>query len=234
MRAMVLAAGFGSRLKELTRSVPKCLVPLSDGSTMLERVCLRLKKAGVTHIVINLHYLPDQIKAYVAAKQSFGVQIEFSHEETILGTGGGLKRARSFFSDGQPFLLHNSDVWSTVDLAALYNAHQPGSIATLGVTLRDTKRPLYFNNHLSLLPITAPSGSGDEKPYGFSGIQVIDPKFFMFLDQFEGEFSTIPAFFAAVRAGLPVLGYDMSASFWLDMGSPEKLAELNQYILKQP
>jgi MurNAc alpha-1-phosphate uridylyltransferase len=231
MKAMILAAGLGTRLKELTKTIPKCLVPLANGSTMLERVILQLKAAGVTDIIINLHYLPEQIKKYISDKNSFGLRIEFSYEDSILGTGGGLKNAKQFFDDGKPFFLHNSDVWSDVKLTDVYQKHlYENPIATLAVTARETKRQLFFDESLKLIPKLNQEDQQGGNPYGFSGIQVLSFSIFDFLEAYTGEFSTIPVFFSAVSAGSTVQGFDMSSSYWIDMGSPEKLAALNQYI----
>ena len=230
---MVLAAGFGTRLGELTKETPKCLVVLADKTTMLQRVLLQLKQAGVTEVIVNLHYLGHKIKEYLLLHKNFGVEIEFSNEEKILGTGGGLKKARHFFSDAKPFFLHNSDVWCDMNLKKFYESHEKQNpLVSLAVTKRETKRPLYFDSNMSLLPITN-NDNGNGIPFGFSGVQIVDPRFFNFLDEFQDEFSTIPAFFSAVRQGETVQGFDISKSYWIDMGSPEKLKALNEKIGKK-
>ena len=233
MKAMVLAAGFGSRLKELTKDTPKCLVPLADGSTMLAVVINRLKKTGVTEVVINTHYLADRIKEYLVLHDNFQLSISFSHEPVILGTGGGLKNAASFFkNDPRPFFLHNSDVWCDTDLKVLYDSHcSSGVLVTLAVTKRETKRPLYFTKDLKLsVNATGTTSNPHDVPFGFSGIQVISTKFFSYLEKYDGEFSTIPVFQSAVAAGEIIRGFDISADTWIDMGTPELLARVNAIV----
>jgi MurNAc alpha-1-phosphate uridylyltransferase len=237
MKGMIFAAGFGTRLGELTKQAPKCLVKLSNGITMLEHVILRFKAAGVKEIIINTHYLADQIKDFIELKK-FPLDIQFSHEDTILGTGGGLKKARWFF-DGNPFLVHNSDVYSDIDLKSLINSHKKNNpVATLAVMKRETSRPLIFDKSLRLTGfgkepnIQKISSSSDiTNKFGFCGIQIISPSFFTYLDQFEGEFSTIPAFFSAAKQGETVLAYKVKeTSKWIDMGTPDDLAKLNSLL----
>lgn len=238
MKAMILAAGFGTRLKDLTKSVPKCLIPLCDGSTMLDRIVQRLKRAGIKEIIINLHYLPEKIKEHVTSKKNYDIEIEFSIEDKILGTGGGLKKARRFF-DKNPFILHNSDVFSSIPIDKLIQEQKKkDALVTLAVMKRETSRPLLFDKKLNLVgfgvgetkQLITPNTKIIPDPFGFSGIQVISTRFFEYLEMFEGEFSTIPAFFNAAKAKEKVIGVDVSDSAWIDMGKPEDLKQLNQIL----
>jgi len=152
MKAMVFAAGLGTRLRPLTDDRPKALVTLA-GRTLLEITLARLRTFGVREVILNVHHFADQVVAYLAANQNFGMRIEVSREEVLLDTGGGLKKAAWFFlepgaSAGEPFFVHNVDVLSTIDLARMAQFHaQHNALATLAVAERPTSRPLLFDAH---------------------------------------------------------------------------------------
>ena len=132
MKAMIFAAGLGTRLKPLTDSTPKALLPI-NGKPMLEHVILKLKDAGFHQIAINVHHLGDQIINFLAANNNFGIQIHISDErDYLLDTGGGIKHATAFLQGNEPFLIHNVDILSDIDLRALYNHHiETNPLATL-------------------------------------------------------------------------------------------------------
>ena len=123
MKAMIFAAGTGSRLKPLTDHTPKALIPIG-GKPMLEHVILKLKSSGFDQIVINIHHLGNQIVDFLEANNNFGVRIEISDEsDYLLDTGGGIKKATSLLCGNEPFLIHNVDILSNVDLKKLYDTH---------------------------------------------------------------------------------------------------------------
>lgn len=147
MKAMIFAAGLGSRLKPLTDTMPKALVPIA-GRPMLEHVILKLKAAGFTEIMINIHHFGEQILDFLKANENFGLIIHISDErDLLLDTGGGVKKARSFFENSdEPFLIHNVDILSDVNLKELYDYHlQSGAVATLLASQRKTSRYLLFD-----------------------------------------------------------------------------------------
>ena len=165
MKAMIFAAGTGSRLKPLTDHTPKALIPIG-GKPMLEHVILKLKSSGFDQIVINIHHLGNQIVDFLEANNNFGVRIEISDEsDYLLDTGGGIKKATSLLCGNEPFLIHNVDILSNVDLKKLYDTHvqtnplvsnvdlkklydthvQTNPLATLLVSQRNTSRYLLFN-----------------------------------------------------------------------------------------
>ena len=152
MKAMILAAGLGTRLRPLTDDRPKALVEVA-GRTLLEIALKRLDAIGVRDVIINIHHYADMILDYVKSHDNFGMRIEFSREEILLDTGGGLKRAANFFlrdgaSSEEPFILHNVDVISTIDLAHMVRFHvDHDALATLAVQNRETSRYLLFNEH---------------------------------------------------------------------------------------
>jgi len=150
MKAMILAAGLGTRLWPLTDDRPKALVTVA-GRTLLEIALDRLRSFGIREIIVNTHHFADQVADYLAAHRNFGMRIEISREPDLLDTGGGLKQAAWFFREpgdnpDQPFLLHNVDVLSAIDLAAMLRFHtEHAAVATLAVQDRKTSRPLLFD-----------------------------------------------------------------------------------------
>lgn len=147
MKAMIFAAGLGTRLRPLTDDRPKALVTVG-GRTLLEITLARLRTFGVREAIVNAHHFADQIVTYLAANGNFGMRIEVSREEDLLDTGGGMKKAAWFFleSGDEPFIVHNVDVLSSVDLAQMVEFHrQQSALATLAVQQRTTSRPLLFD-----------------------------------------------------------------------------------------
>ncbi|MHB2017469.1 MAG: nucleotidyltransferase family protein [Candidatus Xenobia bacterium] len=232
---MVLAAGLGSRLGDITQVRPKCLVEV-DGCTILEHVVEHLKLAGVTELVINLYYLGDQIEAFVRDHHGFGLQVHFSWEDTLLGTGGGLLHAAPCFEGEELFLVHNSDVFSDLDLRQLVAFHkQHHAVASLAVMDRSTQRYLLFDNHH--LAGWRNLGTGESRslregeltPLAFSGIQCLSPAIFRHMRD-EGAFSLTRPYLRAAEAGENVLGFRMDGAYWVDMGTPERLEALRQKL----
>ena len=141
MKAMIFAAGLGTRLKPMTDTIPKALVPIA-GKPLLEHVILRLKEAGFDELIVNVHHFPDQIIDFLRANNNFGIRIEISDErDVLLDTGGAIRKAAWFFDDGKPFLVHNVDILSNLNLGDLYHQHlTTNPLATLVVSERDTFR----------------------------------------------------------------------------------------------
>lgn len=240
MQAMILAAGFGTRLGEASKTTPKCLFE-ANGKTMLERVAQRLIAFGVTRLVINLHHLGDQIEQYVHQQQDFGIEVFFSEEKgQVLGTGGGILAARKFLEDGGDFYVHNGDVYSEIDLADLMKSHKDKNpLATLAVMDRDTSRYLLFDSGQRLVGwkntkdkkrhVVAECESTTQK--GFSGIHVISSSIFSELEKESDEFfSIITTYLSATKTGSSVQAYDVGNAYWKDMGTPEQLMELEQFL----
>ena len=202
MKAMIFAAGLGTRLKPLTDHIPKALVPVV-GKPMLEHVILKLKSAGFTELVINIHHFGGQIIDFLQANQNFGLTIHISDErDMLLDTGGGIKKARPFFEGNEPFLIHNADILSDTGLKALYDYHlRSGNDATLLASPRKTVRYLLFDKGNRLCGWmnkdtrqTKPEGfvydAEKYQEYAFSGIHVISPTLFRFMNEkWQGKFS---------------------------------------------
>jgi len=155
MKAMILAAGLGTRLRPLTDNIPKALVEL-NGRTLLEITIDRLKSFGIQEIIVNVHHHAEKIVAFLHSKNNFGLRIELSREDDLLlDTGGGLKKAAWFFQEGnsnEPFLLHNVDVLSNIDFRQMLDAHKKNSaLATLAVQQRPSSRQLLFDQNNLLI-----------------------------------------------------------------------------------
>lgn len=252
MKAMVFAAGLGTRLRPLTADRPKALVTVA-GRTLLEITLSRLRTFGVSQVIVNVHHFADQVVAYLAANQNFGMRIEISREENLLDTGGGLKKAAWFFLEpgaraDEPFLIHNVDVLSTVNFARMVHFHtQHKALATLAVAKRPTSRPLLFSaqgkllgraaaNKTQTLGAPGPSsaaggGTGasalaapthSETALAFAGIHVVSPRIFAKLHE-EGAFSIIDAYIRLAKQNESILGFRADDAYWRDLGRPDDL-----------
>lgn len=219
MKAMVLAAGLGTRLRPLTDAKPKALVEVG-GKTMLEITLARLKAAGVTEVVVNAHHFADQVESYLKSRD-LGLKVVVSREDDLLlDTGGGLKKAAWFFADGEPLLVHNVDVLTDLDLRALYRAHaEGGALATLAVHKRTTERPLIFDRAGRLV-----GRAGEGEPLAFMGVHAISPELFEKLTE-DGVFSIVDAYARLAKEGEPIVAWRADQAFWRDLGTPEKLDE---------
>ena len=201
MRAMLFAAGKGTRLRPITDQIPKALVPVA-GKPLLAIVIERLRNAGVKEIVINIHHFGEQILDYLS-NNDFGVNISVSDErESLLDTGGGLKKAVPLFSSSnEPILLHNVDILSNADIASLYEKSSKQA-ATLLVSPRKTSRYLLFDENNCLrawqnvmtVEVRTPYADidlGRLRSYAFSGIHCFSPCLFPFMESFAERFSLI-------------------------------------------
>jgi NDP-sugar pyrophosphorylase family protein len=238
MKAMVLAAGLGTRLAPLTNARPKALVTV-NGRTLLEITLERLRFFGINEVIVNTHHFGEMVRDYLAANNNFGMRIEISHEEILLDTGGGLKKAAWFFLEGdagEPFLIHNVDVISSIDLARMVKLHRErGALATLAVADRQTSRYLLFDESGELCgrragldgvpELTRPARS--PQALAFSGIHVISPRIFSRLDE-EGAFSIIPAYLRLAAQGEKVITFRADEYRWRDLGRPESIRAAEQ------
>lgn len=168
MKAMIFAAGLGTRLRPLTDHTPKALVSVA-GKPMLERVILRLKEAGFNDITVNIHHFGEQIIEFLRANNDFGITIHLSDErDMLLDTGGGIKKARPFLDGNEPFLVHNADILSDINLAELYRHHRESNAeTTLLVSQRQTSRYLLLDD-ANRLHGWINKSTGETKPEGFS------------------------------------------------------------------
>jgi NDP-sugar pyrophosphorylase family protein len=257
MKAMVLAAGLGTRLRPLTDHRPKALVEI-NGRTLLEITLARLRVYGIREVIINVHHFAGMILEYLKAHDNFGMRIEVSREEVLLGTGGGLKKAGYFFLEdakrsGEPFILHNVDVISTIDLGRMVQFHTENqALATLAVKDRETFRYLLFDNELQLCgrrfgrdgepefvrPASHTRSLAQDQPLGqapapaqapvqalaFSGIHVISPRLLEMMTE-EGVFPIMTSYLRLAARQEKILAFRADEYYWRDLGRPEDVLQ---------
>ncbi len=231
---MILAAGIGSRLQPLTDSCPKALLKFR-GKTMLEHVIAQLGAHGFKEIIINLHHHADQIRDFVKQNDGFGLDINFSDESGMLmDTGGGIMQARWFLQSGGPFLVHNIDIFSDIDLTELYQFHlERKPLATLAVKDRPTSRNLLINKEGLLCgwknnqtgKTILVNAKSEIRQLAFSGIHIIDPHIFDLLPVDE-PFSMTDAYLELAEDHR-VLVFDHSEGSWIDMAHPDNFPQLH-------
>jgi NDP-sugar pyrophosphorylase family protein len=234
MKAMILAAGLGTRLGALTANQPKALVEI-QGRTLLDIALKQLAAHGFDEVIINVHHFAGQIKAYLAAHRNFGLRLALSDESgQLLDTGGGIKKAAWFFDDGKPFLVHNVDIVSDINLTQVYAAHQAsGTMATLCCSSRPSSRYFLFDAQNRLcgwqnvktgeqkITVDAPQPL---RPMAFNGIHVIHPELVARMPQ-SGAFSIVDAYLH-LSPHAPIACFDASHAEVTDAGKPDTLAQL--------
>ena len=241
MKALIFAAGLGTRLKPLTETMPKALVPV-EGKPLLEHVILRLKKSGVTGIVINIHHFADQIINFVHSQNDFNIDITFSDERNLLlDTGGGLKKAAFFFNDNQPFFVYNVDILSDVNLKQMYSAHiQSQALSTLFVSERKTSRYLLFSNENSLVgwynqqsreikPKNSDINFEECNQLAFNGIHVISPEIFPLMNEWPEKFSIIE-FYLSIAKKSNIRAFQQKGSKVIDVGKIDTLKDAGNFV----
>ena len=234
MRAMVLAAGLGTRLRPLTDGRPKALVEV-NGRTLLEITLARLRSFGINEVIVNAHHFADQVIDYLRAQKNFGMRIEVSREEALLDTGGGLRQAAHFFldqGDDEPFVVHNVDVLSSIDLRQMVDSHRERrALATLAVQRRETSRSLLFDDDLQLVgrhtrgiePEMFRPASRTQAA-AFCGIHVISPRIFWLMQE-EGVFPIVPVYLRLSAQGERIRGFPADEYYWRDLGTRESLQQ---------
>ena len=229
---MIFAAGLGTRLKPLTDTMPKALVPVG-GRPLLWHVIMKLKDSGFERIVVNVHHFAQQIIDYLAANQNFGLDIRISDEsEKLLETGGGIKKALPLFDPHSPILIHNVDILSNVDLSQL-----DVDVPTLVVSERKTKRYLQFDESMRLIGwknIETGEVKGREgRSLAFSGIHVFHPSLFPLLNDWPERFP-IMDFYLKVCAHHLVRGVEVKNLQLLDVGKLDTLEQAKSFIMHNP
>jgi NDP-sugar pyrophosphorylase family protein len=239
MKAMILAAGLGTRLRPLTDDRPKALIEMK-GRTLLEITLSRLRTFGVREVIINVHHFADMILEYLKTNNNFGMRIEVSREEELLDTGGGLKKAAWFFKDSRghsgnetPFILHNVDVLSTIDLERMRQLHsETQALATLAVQDRETSRYLLFDERRQLCGRRAGRNQPPEfvrpaqqaQAWAFSGIHVISPRLLAMMPE-DGAFSIVNSYLRLASQGEKILAFRADEYYWRDLGKPENVEQ---------
>jgi NDP-sugar pyrophosphorylase family protein len=236
MKAMILAAGYGTRLQPLTNNIPKALIEIK-GIPLLEIIIKRLAKFGFKDIIINLHHFADQIKQFLNGKDNFGVNIQFSDETIqLLDTGGGILNAKWFFDDGQPFLVHNVDVLTDIDLEKLVSFHHKNrAMVTLAVKDRLTIRKLMFDSDMQLCEwINKSTGlkkkcrvpNGKTQLMAYSCVHVAEPKIFDLISE-KGAFSIIDVYLRLAK-NYNIKGFAHNSGQWYEMGKFKQVMEFNE------
>jgi NDP-sugar pyrophosphorylase family protein len=232
-KAMILAAGLGTRLRPVTDTVPKALVVV-QGRTLLETAILHLAQYGIREIIVNVHHFAAQVVDFLEKNGNFGLDIAISDEsDQLLDTGGGLKKAAWFFGDGMPFLVRNADVISDLDLGAMLEHHiRSRAMATLAVRKRETERYFLFDGSRRLCGwVNTKTGEktvcfdppGEVELLAFSGIQVVDPGIFPLITE-EGCFS-LTRLYLRLAGHQVISGYMDEGTTWRDVGkSPADLS----------
>jgi NDP-sugar pyrophosphorylase family protein len=232
VKALLFAAGLGTRLKEQTQNKPKALVCLA-GKPLLQRAIEHLKKFGIKELTINVHHFADQIISFIEENNSFGLQIHISDERNeLLDTGGGLKKASEFLLGTEPILIYNVDVISDLDLNELLNYHlQHEALATLVVRSRQTSRYLMFDQNLQLtgwknfsngeIRVSRPGTFPDSQPFAFSGIHIVQPKILDLIIE-EGKFSIMDVYLRLAKSQR-IQAFIDNSKLWMDLGKPEQL-----------
>jgi NDP-sugar pyrophosphorylase family protein len=243
MEAMILAAGLGTRLRPLTNDKPKALVDVG-GQPMLERTARRVVGAGFDHLVINIHHFADRVKETIEEKNGFGAEVSISHEvEDNLETGGGIKHAEPQFKKDGPFLVHNVDILTDLDLKGLHDAHdESDALATLAVRPVETDRYLSIDERGHVVGYGDPE-TGEEHlvtdpqsettKVDFIGVQVVSPRIFDLMTE-EGVFSIINVYMRLIREeGETVRTHRADDALWIDIGTHERLDKAREYVKKQ-
>ena len=236
---MILAAGYGSRLRPLTDRIPKALVDVG-GLPMLERTARRLIEAGADRLIVNVHHHADQVRAFLEDRDGFGVEVRISEErEGPLETGGGLARAAPHFRRDAPFFLHNVDIITGIDLGAMYAAHLAAgdALATLAVSGRPSKRLLRFDEDGLQARVDTRDGSVEEARPGrgpavdraFAGVHVVSPRIFDLLTE-EGVYSILAPYLRLAGAGHRILPFEMGDALWLEIGDAGRLERAREVV----
>lgn len=237
---MIFAAGLGTRLKPLTDTMPKALVPVG-GEPLLKRIILKLKDAGFCRVVVNVYHFADQITTYLAAQQNFGLDIRISDErQQLLDTGGGIKHATTLLDSSSPILIHNVDILSNVDLRSFYNGAKGD--ATLLVSQRQTKRYLLFHperdlrlmgwTNIETHEVRSPYPDLDTtacSPYAFSGIHVFSPRLFPLFDEMPSKFGIID-FYLRYCDRCDIHAYPKPDLQLMDVGKMDTISQAEEFL----
>jgi len=236
MKAMILAAGLGTRLRPLTNDRPKALIEVA-GHTLLEITLRRLASFGIREVIVNVHHFADMVVDYLKKNKNFGLPVEISREDDLLlDTGGGLKKAAWFFLQkgptNEPFLLHNVDVISTIDFARMLQFHRDNNtLATLAVQRRETSRRLLFDEQNQLCGrqtgASAPEmvrPSQQPRALAFSGVHIISPELLSLITE-QGAFSIITTYLRLAAEGQRILAFRADEYYWRDLGKSENITQ---------
>ena len=232
---MILAAGFGARMRPLTQTVPKPMIPVLN-RPLLEHTIDLLRSANVRDIAVNVHHLPEQIIAHFGDGSNFEVNLYFSREEKILGTAGGIKAVQGFLGDGT-FLVINSDIIVDIDLNRVLEFHRErGSCLTLVVRQDDSPKkydPIEIQEDGRIVHFVGASSMNipdNTRRVMFTGIQIMEPEIFSCIPAGKICGTTEDVFPEMVQEGLPIFGY-LHKDYWIDMGNREQYLQVHKDAL---
>ncbi|MBX9853203.1 MAG: nucleotidyltransferase family protein [Cytophagaceae bacterium] len=238
MKAMIFAAGLGTRLKPFTENHPKALAVVNN-KPLLQRNIEYLKSFGVDEFVINVHHFPQQIISFLKEHDNFGSNITISDEtNALLETGGGLKKAAAYLTGDEPFLVMNVDMLTNLDISKMIAFHKANkSLATLAITERTTSRYFLFNKKNELCgwkniktnEEKISKKENDFIPKAFSGIHIIEPEIFKLIKR-EGKFSMVEVYLE-LCARHTIMGFDHSSDILIDVGKPESITKAESLFL---
>lgn len=238
MKAFIFAAGLGKRLQPLTNNKPKALVEV-QGKTLLEHAINKLRSGGFQDIIINIHYLGEQIVEFIHTHSFDDVTITISDEsDLLLDTGGALKNAAWFFDQNEPFIIYNVDVISDINLNNMLEFHQATkAMATLAVRTRESSRYLLFDNNYILKGwentksgerISLTGSGGETNRQAFSGIHIVDPTLFNYFP--SKKIFPVTELYLSLMKNKTIKGFNHDHTFWFDVGTPKKLKKAQNYL----
>jgi len=237
MKAMILAAGLGNRLKPLTNNLPKPLVKFNQ-IPMIEGVILKLLDHGMNEIIVNIHHFPGKIKAFLEDKKYYDGKVKISDEtDRLMDTGGGVIKAKNFFKDEESFLVHNVDVYTNLDISSLIREHNNNdALVTIAVKKRPTSRSLLFDDQL-VLTGWRHNETGETRilkdavkvdDYGNSCIQVIRRDFFDLVKE-RGPVS-LTDIYLQIAIHHTIRGFVHNQDYWYDLGRYENFKEAEEFF----
>ena len=238
IQAFIFAAGLGTRLRPITDTMPKALVPIAD-RPLIEHVIECLQSQGINDFIVNVHHLAEQVEEYLTDRSDFGSLAISDERDLLRETGGAIKHAQPLFN-GNPFVVHNVDIISNVDVQNLLALHKPTSLATLLVSERKTQRYLLFNDDMRLVGWTNIATGEVKSPYSnidvakckklaFSGIHVIDPRICELMANYPDKFSIIDFYLQAMN-NHRIIGYTPPGFAMLDVGKVDSLAPAEEFV----
>ncbi len=242
MKALLFAAGMGTRLKSYTQDKPKAMVPLA-GKPLIQHAIEHLKSFGITDVTINVFHFAEQVIEFIDQHDSFGITIHISDErEQLLDTGGGLKKAGTFLKSDEPIVIYNVDVITNLDLNAVLKYHQEQkALATLVVRSRETSRYLMFDRNLQLAGwknfsngdtvISRAKEFQEAEPFAFSGIHLVQPEILDLITE-EGKFPIMDLYLRLAKEHL-IKAYIDQSDLWMDLGKPEQLQAAEELLGKK-
>ena len=228
MKAMLLCAGYGRRLRPLTLKRPKVLVPVANIPVLLRNIKY-IKRYGFDEIILNCHHLRDQLIDFLERLDIEGIRIEISIEENILGTGGGIKKAEWFFSD-EPFLVINGDILTDIDLKDALKAHSHSdSLATMVIQRYPKFNQVGIDSNGYVCEISKEHKKG---LYAFTGVHILDPKVLEYIPEAK-FYSIIDCYRGILKRGGKIKAYTAEGHYWFDIGTIDSYIDANIFFLNE-